>query len=327
MDKIQKTRLSSNLPVLFFDGGSRGNPGKAAGAGVIVMPDGKSYTATEYLDFATNNEAEYTGLIVGLQQAEKLGIKKLAIRGDSNLVVNQINGSWKIKSDRLRTLYQQARSLINKFSYTSLDWIPREQNKLADAAANYCLDRAQGNKPKTPVTKNPQDLAQKIDANIANIIQLGDRAQFRDYKNLKSGRDRFSQKNLASLKKLIPENVQAEIAENWDGNDIYLAKVYRWYLRGLPATMAIIKVRTDAEIEKNVTGVHPWQEENNFKKQQKSEYCYYAKGDIVTISNLQNSQEQNQGTIIAHPQKQSSGKWLLTVEIEEQNNPLKLKDY
>ena len=263
---------------------------------------------------------------MGLQQAEKLGIEKLAIRGDSNLVVNQINGSWKIKSDHLRTLYQQARSLINKFSYTSLDWIPREKNKLADAAANYCLDKAQGNKPKTSV-QTPQDLAQKIDANIANIIQLGELARFKDYRVLKSGRDQFSHKNLASLKKLIPENVQAEIAENWDGNDIYLAKVYRWYLRGLPATMAIIKVRTDAEIEKNVTGVHPWQEENNLRNQQKSEFCYYAKGDLVTITNPQNAQEQNQGKIIAHPQKQSSGKWLLTVEIEESNFPLELKNY
>ncbi|MBR8829187.1 MAG: ribonuclease HI family protein [Gomphosphaeria aponina SAG 52.96 = DSM 107014] len=161
----------SNIPVLFFDGGSRGNPGKAAGAAVILMPDGVCHSVSEFLDFATNNEAEYTGLIVGLQEAKALGLQELQVKGDSNLVVNQVNGVWKINSDRLRSLCNQARSLSRSFQKVTINWIPRDQNKLADAAANQCMNQGFGSsnsfqrQKKTPVAEN---ISSEIEPAIAN---------------------------------------------------------------------------------------------------------------------------------------------------------------
>lgn len=247
----------NDFPILFFDGGSRGNPGLAAGAAVLVMPEGNEYTVSKLLDYATNNEAEYTGLIIGLVKAKELGIMQLEIRGDSNLVVNQIQGKWKIKSDRLESLCREARNLIKNFDKTFITWIPREQNKLADRAANICMDgvgrvqfiaKTEENQLVEQVkstTKNGNNLA----ADVEKIVKLGSSAKFKDYLNLKSGRDLFTSKNLAELKTLVPAEIQSEISKEWDGNDTYLAKVYRWYLRGLPAKMAIKKISIDAEVE------------------------------------------------------------------------------
>lgn len=139
----------SNIPTLFFDGGSRGNPGPAAGAGVIIMPDGQRHTVTQFLDNTTNNVAEYTGLIVGLTKAGELGIEELAVCGDSNLVVNQVNGKWKIKQPHLRELAVQANSLMAQFRQVKLFWVPREENRLADEAVNQCLDSLQRLSPLT----------------------------------------------------------------------------------------------------------------------------------------------------------------------------------
>jgi ribonuclease HI len=138
--------ITTNDPIepatLYFDGGSRGNPGKAAGAAVIVMADGTTHKVSKSLEFATNNEAEYTALIIGLEKAKALGIEKLVIKGDSKLVVNQVNGTWKVNSDHLRALCNEVCNLIKDFQDTQIEWIPREQNKLADAAANECMDNA-----------------------------------------------------------------------------------------------------------------------------------------------------------------------------------------
>jgi ribonuclease HI len=127
--------------ILYFDGGSRGNPGRAAGGAVIITSRGESHTAKKFLPHATNNEAEYTGLIVGLNKARELGIQSLEIKGDSNLVVNQIAGLWKVKSDRLFSLYTEARQALGNFSHFTIAWIPREENDLADKAVNQCIDQ------------------------------------------------------------------------------------------------------------------------------------------------------------------------------------------
>lgn len=135
------TPKKSNLPILYFDGGSRGNPGKAAGAAVIVMPAGEQFTVSKYLDLATNNEAEYTGLIVGLEKAKEMGINDLIVRGDSQLVIKQIRGEWQVKSPNLQEFYQQAKNLIRDFKSITINWVKREENYLADAAANQCMDQ------------------------------------------------------------------------------------------------------------------------------------------------------------------------------------------
>jgi ribonuclease HI len=127
--------------VLYFDGGSRGNPGRAAGGAVIIVNGGESHTAKRFLPYATNNEAEYTGLIVGLNKAKELGIERLEIKGDSNLVVNQIKGLWKVKSDRLFPFYNEALQTLQNFAHFTIAWIPREQNNLADTAVNQCIEQ------------------------------------------------------------------------------------------------------------------------------------------------------------------------------------------
>ncbi|MGK7876873.1 MAG: ribonuclease HI family protein [Xenococcaceae cyanobacterium] len=319
--KKKKSIKPTNIPILFFDGASRGNPGKAAGAAVILMADGKRHTVSKFIDFGTNNEAEYTALIIGLQKAKKLGIKELQVKGDSNLVVNQVNGFWKIKSDRLWALCNKARSLIGSFENITLDWISREQNKLADEAANKCIDKARGIKHKPAV-----EIPAGVKPAVGRILKLASKARFKDYMNLKSGRDEFTSKRLPGLKKLVPEEVQLQIAQEWDGNDIYLAKVYRWYLRGLPPDMAIRKVRTDAEVEENATGRHPWKDQPEPKSKPTPPPCHYALGDVVAIANSQHPKYQMQGVVAEAPQLLNSGKWLLTVEVEGIPYPLKLKE-
>lgn len=124
--------------VLRFDGACKGNPGPAAGGAVLevqeetVICHGKPFTGT-------NNEAEYQGLIVGLRRAIELGVTDLTVFGDSNLVVNQVNGEWGIHRPHLRLLREQAKRLLNRIPTWSLAWVPREQNAAADSAANAAL--------------------------------------------------------------------------------------------------------------------------------------------------------------------------------------------
>lgn len=174
MVKKQKQEIGDHIiPILFFDGASRGNPGKAAGAAVIIMPDGDRHTAAEFLPFATNNVAEYTGLIVGLKQAAALGIRELEIRGDSNLVVKQVQDVWKVKAEHLQPLYQKAKRLIQNFDYT-IKWVARDKNKLADAAANKCIDeeKTKKNKPVKEKIEQPTKITH-CDYTIGDVIVIG----------------------------------------------------------------------------------------------------------------------------------------------------------
>ncbi len=326
--KKQKPIKPSKIPVLFFDGGSRGNPGEAAGAAVIVMPDGFRHTVSQFLDKATNNEAEYTGLIIGLQKAIEQGIQELEVYGDSNLVVNQVNGFWRIKQSHLRPLANLVSSLMEQFSRITLNWVPREQNKLADKAVNNCIDAALGISDK-PATKIPLC----VKPGVARLIQLGAKARFKDYMRLKSGRDEFTSKRLPGLKKLVPEEVRRAIAAKWDGNDTYLAKVYRWYLRGLPPDMAIHKVSVDAEVEANATGSHPWIEDFFGTEQPRRHQNYpeveashqsatvadsqYTVGEVVVVDFPKHPHHGQLGTIL-----EVVGKFL-TVEIDGQTYKLK----
>ncbi|PSF37551.1 hypothetical protein C7H19_10320 [Aphanothece hegewaldii CCALA 016] len=142
-------------PILYFDGGSRGNPGIAAGAAVIQLPKKESYIVSDFMKYATNNEAEYTGLVIGLEKAQQLGIKILEVRGDSQLVINQVNGLWKVKSENLQGLYNKARRLISQFNKINISWIPRKDNHLADTAVNECIDQAIGKVSQSMITQNP----------------------------------------------------------------------------------------------------------------------------------------------------------------------------
>jgi len=127
---------------LNFDGGSRGNPG-AAGIGVVLaaQDDTPLVTLGKYIGRATNNVAEYMALIVGLREAAKLGARKLLVRGDSELVIKQMLGEYRVKNPALKALFDQAKALVHDFESVRFAHNLRHQNSLADRLANLAMDR------------------------------------------------------------------------------------------------------------------------------------------------------------------------------------------
>jgi broad specificity phosphatase PhoE/ribonuclease HI len=135
------------------DGGSRGNPGPAGYGAVVRDPETGEVLAerSESLGTATNNVAEYQGLIAGLTAAAELGAAEVDVRMDSKLVVEQMCGRWQIKHPGLRPLAAQAAGLVGRFAAVRFAWIPRDQNRHADALANAAMDAAAGRPPSTGV--------------------------------------------------------------------------------------------------------------------------------------------------------------------------------
>jgi ribonuclease HI len=130
-------------PTLFADGGSRGNPGPAASGAVLVAPDGAVVREfAQYLGVATNNVAEWTALLRGLEGALEMGIRALDVRLDSELVVRQLSGVYRVKHPDLLPLYTKARRLISQFDEVDVRHVRRADNALADAVVNRCLDAA-----------------------------------------------------------------------------------------------------------------------------------------------------------------------------------------
>lgn len=126
------------------DGGSRGNPGPA-GFGCVVWDEEYATVLAEHcqpIGVATNNVAEYRGLIAGLEEARRLQADVVDVRMDSKLVVEQMSGRWKVKHPGLAELHQQARALGSTFSTVTYSWIPRERNRHADRLANKAMDGA-----------------------------------------------------------------------------------------------------------------------------------------------------------------------------------------
>jgi ribonuclease HI len=128
--------------VVMADGGSRGNPG-IAGYGAVVLDGETGVLLAERassLGVTTNNVAEYSGLIAGLEAAQALGARVVEVRLDSKLVVEQMAGRWRIKHPQLRDLASQAAALVRGFDEVRWEWIPRAENTVADALANAAMD-------------------------------------------------------------------------------------------------------------------------------------------------------------------------------------------
>ena len=142
---------------LFVDGGARGNPGHA-GIGVVIKSDGKNLSELkEYIGEKTNNEAEYMALIHGLNQAAMHG-KKIIVFSDSELMVNQINGDYKVKQTHLKSLIEKVKLERQKFSSFEISHIPREENKEADKLANEAIDEfLEGKRAKIDVEYQRQE--------------------------------------------------------------------------------------------------------------------------------------------------------------------------
>jgi len=129
--------------VVHVDGGSRGNPGPAAGAAVVSTPDGETLAqASELLGVATNNVAEYRGLLLGLRRASELGATEVELINDSELVAKQLSGVYKVKHPDMLPLHAQATAALRAFEHWSIRSVPREQNAQADALVNAALDAA-----------------------------------------------------------------------------------------------------------------------------------------------------------------------------------------
>ena len=131
-----------------IDGAARGNPGPASYGVVLRRPDGKPLESIgKYIGRHTNNVAEYYALIAALDYAEANGIKRLRVLSDSQLIVNQIKGLYKVKHPDLRPLHERAKKQAATLEAFTIQYIPREENRAADAAANAALDSTSSVKP------------------------------------------------------------------------------------------------------------------------------------------------------------------------------------
>jgi len=130
--------------IIHSDGGARGNPGPAAIGAVVldatVDPPAVVATVSECIGIATNNVAEYAALIAGLEAARDLGARGVTVRADSELVIRQLEGRYRVKSALLKPYYEQARALLREFDEVDLGHVRREHNTDADALVNAALD-------------------------------------------------------------------------------------------------------------------------------------------------------------------------------------------
>jgi tryptophan 2,3-dioxygenase len=127
--------------VVHVDGGARGNPGPAAAAAVVSAPDGRVLDESSVtLGHATNNVAEYRGLLLGLERAAALGASEVDVVNDSELIARQVDGSYKVKNADLRPLHEQAKEALGRFARWSIRSVPRAENAAADALVNRALD-------------------------------------------------------------------------------------------------------------------------------------------------------------------------------------------
>lgn len=125
---------------LFTDGGSRGNPGHAAIGFVIIDDDKIIDEFSEYIGIATNNIAEYKALAAGIERLIENGTKEVEIFMDSELVVKQIKGEYKVKNSELKLEYSKIKTLLSSFGSYKIKYVPREENKIADKLVNFALD-------------------------------------------------------------------------------------------------------------------------------------------------------------------------------------------
>ncbi len=127
--------------LVYSDGAARGNPGPAGAGAVLTRVDGTVVSKVgKFLGTATNNVAEYTALLLGLEVALRVGAQEVEVVADSELLVRQLNGEYKVKSAGLKPLFAQAQALLAKFERWTARHVPREQNKLADEMSNRAID-------------------------------------------------------------------------------------------------------------------------------------------------------------------------------------------
>jgi ribonuclease HI len=171
--------MDEQLLTLEFDGGSRGNPGPA-GIGVVVRAaDGTPLvTLGRFIGRATNNVAEYRALITAMQEAQRLGATRVQIRGDSELVVKQMTGVYRVKNPDMRVLWEEAQQVIRQFKAAKFQHNYRDKNELADKLANLAMDKkADVTDIDAPAVAQPQAASAKaspLDEPSAPAPKVGD---------------------------------------------------------------------------------------------------------------------------------------------------------
>ncbi len=246
----------SELIRIFFDGGSRGNPGPASGA--AYSPDKGGISLSIFLPHASNNEAEYHGLLLAIRIAKEHGFQNVRFLGDSKLVVCQVTGEWKVKSEALSELHAQAVAQLKSLPRWRIDWIPREENSEADRVANQAMDDAMGivHFEDEDEIENPPKRDDIIALNL-----LGSKADFKALRSLKvGGMDEYSKASPEVLKTLIsryeayfPQFV-ARVKATPSAKDLapkdqekLAINALRWVARGLKKELAIKKILMDHE--------------------------------------------------------------------------------
>jgi ribonuclease HI len=184
-DSAPEPSASATSPAAYranIDGGSRGNPGPASYGVVIRDPRGQIVAKLKkYIGRTTNNVAEYYGLIAALDYAQQHAIRAMRIESDSELLVRQMRGKYKVKSPELRPLFERATKMARAFDAFTIDHVYREQNAEADALANEAMDEVTSRPSATPtrdaITTKPQPTQpRKLRAQVRNgALVLQDR--------------------------------------------------------------------------------------------------------------------------------------------------------
>ncbi|MBC7659500.1 MAG: ribonuclease HI family protein [Chitinophagaceae bacterium] len=265
---------------IYFDGGSRGNPGPASGAAYADYDGGRERAC--FLESATNNEAEYRGLLMGIELARELKLPSVLFLGDSKLVVMQVSGQWKAKHPMMNQLRAEVLEQLKSLPNWQIDWVRRELNAEADRVANQMMDSHQGHTPIPTQREKPAVDAHSIEksvlpadgsrapvrADIQKLNGLAAKASFSDFRSLKvGGMDDFSRAALPRLAELIPEfdflkeAFISRIAVDRNTKDLpeadrtkLLINALRWSARGLEGDLSLRKVLVDLEVTNNIRG-------------------------------------------------------------------------
>lgn len=260
--------------IIHTDGACAGNPGVMGIGGVIHQnyPDEKTITFSEPAGTGTNNEAEYLAVIRALKVALELKPEgSVIIKSDSQLVVCQVNGEYRINHAHLARLHGKVRALAKQLpGKVKFQWISREQNKHADALASAAAGMPQAvikdNRVvswQTNYIPDDEEIKKLPQVNpdchrvLNKLINLGDRAKFGDFIKLKtSGMDKYSRASVDKLAEIAaqrfgPDTIEWLQSATGGFDEEYGKTALRWVARGLPPDMALKKVSVDMEVRAN----------------------------------------------------------------------------
>ncbi|MFN9175683.1 MAG: reverse transcriptase-like protein, partial [Synechocystis sp.] len=261
------------------------------------------------LSSASNTEAAYRALIIGLHKARQLGLSHIEVKGHNEAVFDQVNGLAPINDPALRPLHREVIILLRQFEQATVEWIAAEQNRPACKAVQRCLTEAFG--------QNQNSTSQRsLSSAILRLIKLGDQATPADFRALSQDVDKFSLKSLNELRSLVPIGVQDIFALQWSGREEELAQMYRWYLRGVPPNLAIKKVHFDAGTAAQPMEDHklPW--EGQLKGHQWENGAYDTLNGEAFIEGMEEGEDS---LLFASPPPQSPS---LLTPLEEIDLPL-----